>query len=53
MTPTVPVRVDYTLTETGAGLYALLAQVRDGAGENAATVDAARAAYDKGSSPAS
>ena len=46
VTPTVPVRVDYELTDLGRGLYSLLAQVRDWAGEHAETVDAAREKYD-------
>jgi DNA-binding HxlR family transcriptional regulator len=46
VTPTVPIRVDYELTTLGQGLYGLLSQVRDWAGEKADEVDNARARYD-------
>jgi DNA-binding HxlR family transcriptional regulator len=46
VTPTVPIRVDYELTALGQGLYGLLAQVRDWAGNKAHQVDEARARYD-------
>ena len=46
VTPTVPVRVDYELTPLGQGLYGLLSQVRDWAGDKAGEVDDARARYD-------
>ncbi|MEV5777892.1 winged helix-turn-helix transcriptional regulator [Streptomyces antimycoticus] len=47
VTPVSPVRVDYELTDLGRSLYALIAQVRDWAHENADAVDHARATYDK------
>lgn len=46
VTPTVPIRVDYELTPLGQGLYGLLSQVRDWAGDKAGEVDDARARYD-------
>ena len=46
VTPSVPVRVDYELTPLGQGLYGLLSQVRDWAGDMAGEVDDARARYD-------
>jgi len=46
VTPTVPIRVDYELTPLGQGLYGLLSQVRDWAGDKADEVDHARARYD-------
>jgi DNA-binding HxlR family transcriptional regulator len=46
VTPSVPIRVDYELTALGEGLYGLLSQVRDWAGDKADEVDEARARYD-------
>jgi len=47
VTPTVPIRVDYELTTLGQGLYGLLAQVRDWAGERRPMRSmTARARYD-------
>jgi DNA-binding HxlR family transcriptional regulator len=46
VTPTVPVRVDYELTELGLGLYGMLSKVRDWAADNTDNVSAARARYD-------
>jgi len=46
VTPTVPIRVDYELTQLGQSLYALLSQVRDWAADKANEVDDARAHYD-------
>ena len=46
VTPSIPVRVDYQLTELGQGLYALLSQVRDWAADNVDNVNESRARYD-------
>ena len=46
VTPTVPVRVDYELTELGQGLYEMLSKLRDWAADNSDNVTAARASYD-------
>jgi DNA-binding HxlR family transcriptional regulator len=46
VTPTVPVRVDYELTELGNELYALLLTLKDWAEANVDRVGNARARYD-------
>jgi DNA-binding HxlR family transcriptional regulator len=46
VTPTVPVRVDYELTDLGRSLYSLLSGVRDWAVANIDTVRDARDRYD-------
>lgn len=46
VTPTVPVRVDYQLTELGLSLYELLLLVKEWAEANVDAVDRAREHYD-------
>ena len=46
VTPSVPVRVDYELTQLGWGLYGLVSQVRDWAVEKVTAVEEARVDYD-------
>ncbi|MCT2591992.1 helix-turn-helix transcriptional regulator [Streptomyces sp. N2-109] len=52
VTPSVPVRVDYELTEMGASLCVLLSAVKDWAEEHMDEVDAARERYDEAAGPA-
>ena len=46
VTPTVPVRVDYDLTNLGRSLLGVLGHLKSWAEENMDAVDAARASYD-------
>jgi DNA-binding HxlR family transcriptional regulator len=46
ITPSVPVRVDYTVTDLGASLQPLLAAVKSWAEQNMDRVNEARAQYD-------
>lgn len=46
VTAQVPVRVDYTLTELGRGLFPLLAAIKNWAEQNVEAVHAAERAYD-------
>jgi DNA-binding HxlR family transcriptional regulator len=47
VTPTVPLRVDYSLSPLGGELYRLLLQVKEWAEANVERVDSARSAYDR------
>jgi DNA-binding HxlR family transcriptional regulator len=47
VTPTVPVRVDYELTDLGYELFTLLLQIREWAERNIAQVEQARTHYDE------
>lgn len=49
VTPTVPVRVDYELTELGMSLQAVMRAVKHWAETNIESVEAARTAYDAAS----
>jgi DNA-binding HxlR family transcriptional regulator len=51
VTPSVPVRVDYELTDLGYELFHLLLKVRDWAELNTERVDRARADYDGRAEP--
>jgi len=46
VTPTVPVRVDYELTDLGRSLLVVLGQLKEWAELHMGAVDAARASYD-------
>lgn len=47
VTPSVPVRVDYELTELGRSLLAVMSHLKGWAEGHMAEVDAARGAYDR------
>ncbi|WP_262851725.1 winged helix-turn-helix transcriptional regulator [Mumia quercus] len=51
VTPTVPIRVDYSLTELGRSLLAVVCALKDWAEVHMPQVDAARAAYDAAARP--
>lgn len=51
VTPTVPLKVDYELTELGLSLVGVFAQLKAWADTNMTDVDAARADYDNRTTP--